>query len=119
MARKTPASHLATLKKVIAAWEAMRPGMSFSAMTLAQFKAAVQPCFDKRKAIVDARTLLRTLIHERNADDRRAWKLTRRVVNSVKGTPEEGEDGALYAAMGYVPWSVRHGRRRRKPKAHR
>jgi hypothetical protein len=117
MARKTPAAHLATLIKILSAWERLRPDMSFGGMTLKQFKAAVQPSFDKRTAIADTRVLLRTLIRERNADDRRSWKLGRLVVNSVLGTPSEAEDGALYAAMGYVPWSVRHAKGSRKRKA--
>jgi hypothetical protein len=31
----------------------------------------------------------------------------RRIVNAVKGDPEEGEDGELYSAMGYVRRSDR------------
>jgi hypothetical protein len=86
-------------------------------MTLKQFKAAVQPSFDKRAAIAEARVLLRTLIRGRDADDRRSWKLARLAVNSVLGTPGEGEDSPLYAAMGYVPWAVRHAKGSRKRKA--
>jgi hypothetical protein len=119
MSRKTPAAHVATFKKILSAWERVRPGKSFGGMTLEQFRAALQPSFDRRTAIADARASLRTLIREREGDDRRSWKLCRLVVNSVLGTPGEGEDSPLYAAMGYVPWSVRHakGRRKRKAKA--
>jgi hypothetical protein len=53
MARKTPAGHLATLERILSAWERLRPNMSFGGMTLEQFKAAVQPSFDKRAAIAD------------------------------------------------------------------
>jgi hypothetical protein len=35
---------------------------------------------------------------------------------AVLGTPGEGEDSLLYAAMGYVPWSLRHAKGRRKRK---
>jgi hypothetical protein len=116
MSRKTPAGYLATLEKIISAWERLRPGKSFGGMTLKQFKAAVQPSFDKRAAITDTRVLLRALIRGRDADDRQSWKLARLVVSSVLGTPGEGEDSPLYVAMGYVPWSVRHakGSRRRR-----
>jgi hypothetical protein len=118
MARKTPAGHLAAFKRILSAWERLRPDVSFGGMTLEQFKAAMQPSFDKRAAITDTRVLLRGLILGRNAADLRSWKLSRRVVRSVLGTPGEGEDGLLYAAMGYVPWSVRHekGSRERKAK---
>ena len=116
MSRKTPAGYLVTLETIISAWERVRPGKSFGGMTLKQFKAAVQPSFDKRAAIAEARALLRTLIRGRDADDRRAWKLARQVVNSVLGTASEGEDSPLYVAMGYVPWSVRHAKGSRKRK---
>jgi hypothetical protein len=117
MARKTPAGHLETIERILSAWESMQPHMRFCGMTLDQFKAAVQPSLDKRAAITHARAQLRTLIQERNAADRRSWKLIRGVVSSVMSTPEENEDGPLYAAMGYVPWSVRHGSGTRKRKA--
>jgi hypothetical protein len=117
MARKTPAGYLAAFKRILSAWERLRPDMSFGGMTLEQFKAEVQPSFDKRAAIADTRVLLRGLVRGRDAADRRSWKLSRRVVHSVLGTPGEGEDGSLYGAMGYVPWSVRHGKGSRKRKA--
>jgi hypothetical protein len=117
MARKTPAGYLAAIKRTLSAWERLRPDMSFGGITLEQFKAEVRPSFDKRAAIAETRVLLRALIRGRNADDQRSWKLSRRVVNSVLGTPSEGEDSLLYAAMGYVPWSVRHGKGSRKRKA--
>jgi hypothetical protein len=117
MSRKTPAAYLATLEKIISAWERLRPDKSFGGMTLEKFKGAVQPSFDKRAAIAQTRVLLRTLIRGRDSDDRRSWKLGRLVVSSVLGTPGEGEDSPLYVAMGYVPWSVRHAKGSRKRKA--
>ena len=63
--------------------------MSVGGMTLEQFKSAVQPSFDKRAAIADTRVLLRTLIRERNAGDRRSWRLNRRVVLSLLGRPAD------------------------------
>jgi hypothetical protein len=88
MFRKTPAGYLA----IFSAWERLRRAKSFGGMTLKQFKTAAQPSFDKRAAIADTRVLLRALIRGRNADDRRSWMLERLVVNSVLGTPGEGED---------------------------
>jgi len=119
MARKTPDGYRRAFEKMLSAWERLRPDMSFGGMTLTEFKAALQPSFDKREAIADTRALLRVLIRGRAAADRHSWKLCRRVVHSVMGTPGEGEDGALYAAMGYVPWSVRHGKGSRKRKTKR
>jgi hypothetical protein len=58
MGRKTPAGYLAAFKRIVSAWERLRPDMSFGGMTLGQFKAAVQPSFDKRAAVEDARYLV-------------------------------------------------------------
>jgi hypothetical protein len=43
-------------------------------------------------------------------------KLTKCIVSAVKGDPEEGADGPLYAAMGYVPESQRSAGLTRKKK---
>jgi hypothetical protein len=110
MARKTPAGYIAAFKRILSAWERLHPDMPFGGMTLEQFKAAVQPSFDKRAAVEDARVLLRSLIRAREAADRRSWKLSRLVVHSVLGTPGEGEDGLLYAAVSLLLKSMRRFR---------
>ena len=46
-------------------------------------------------------------IVERNTADKNARKAINLIVNSVKGDPEEGDDGPLYKAMGYVLASER------------
>lgn len=39
--------------------------------------------------------------------------LVTRIVNAIKADPNEGEDGEVYAALGYVRKGLRAGSRRR------
>jgi hypothetical protein len=83
-------------------------------MTLEQFKAKVQPSLDSRGQLVnlhnqatDSRTL-------RRQADAASLELAQLVVNGVKADAEEGENGSLYASMGYVPKSARRSGLTRK-----
>jgi hypothetical protein len=95
------------LKTVLSVWKDLRPAKSFAGMTLAEFKAAVQPSLDAR-AQMDALTdqMTAALVNRNTADAVTKAKLAL-VVNAVKGDPAEGEDGELYTALGYVRKSAR------------
>src|SRR5665213_2223923 len=102
------------LQKVVDAWQTIRPAKQFASMTLEQFKAQVQPSLDTRGQLVnlhnqatDSRTL------RRQADAARLG-LAQLVVNRVQADAEEGENGSLYAAMGYVPKNARRSGLTRK-----
>ena len=101
-------------KQVVSAWETLAPTKSFGGMTLAQFKVKVKPSLDVRDEIntldnqaIDAGT-------RRDDADVISIETTLLVVNAVKGDPEHGEDGALYAAMGYIRKSDRQSGLSRK-----
>ena len=83
-------------------------------MTLAAFKARVQPTSDLQEKLLslasettDAEKRLET-----SAADSNAAALL--VINSVKGDPDHGEDSPLYASMGYVRKSDRRSGLSRK-----
>ena len=90
------------------AWATLRPGKTFSGLTLEQFKEAVKPSHDARAEISDLEGRMQAALARRDEADTESAVLVRRVVNAVKGDPDEGEDGELYAAMGYVRRSVRN-----------
>ncbi len=97
----------ARIDKIILAWQVLRPDKRFGGMSLAEFTVAVQPSRDARTRI---RALLNQLVGEqqnRNEADKAALKAIAKVVNGVKGDPEEGDDGTLYEAIGYVRKSAR------------
>ena len=114
MALYNPKRTAGKLQKVVDAWQAIRPAKQFAGMTLEQFKAKVQPSLDSRGQLVnlhnqatDSRTL-------RRQADAASLGLAQLVVNGVKADAEEGENGSLYASMGYVPKSARRSGLTRK-----
>jgi hypothetical protein len=93
--------------QVTKAWSTLRPNRSFSGLTLDQFNKGVEPSHRYRAEIDDLQARLE--LAKRNCEDadKVSRKLLQRVVNAVRGDADEGEDGELYSAMGYLPRSVR------------
>jgi hypothetical protein len=92
---------------VLNAWTDLRPAKSFANMTLAQFTAKIQPSLDARDALNTLAEQTTAGFVTRDTADVESMKDVLLVVNAVKGDPTEGEDGELYAAMGYVRKSDR------------
>lgn len=95
------------LARVVTAWETLSPTKTFAGMTLDQFKAKVHDSQVAREQLDSLRSQATQSRTERRQADEAALGLTQLVVNAVKGDPEEGENGSLYTAMGYVPKSAR------------
>lgn len=113
--RISPKNVIARIMQVIRAWTNLRPAKSFAGMTLEQYKGRVQASLDVRAQIEETESKLRSLIATRATLDEASYEATSRVVDGVKADVEEGKDGELYAAMGYVRQSHRStGRRRAK-----
>ena len=88
-------------------WGKLRPDKRFYGLTLADYLQRTKPYTD---ALAEVAALEEALVHAKAKRDLAAgpaMKITKCIVNAVKGDPEEGEDGPLYAAMGYVPESQR------------
>lgn len=117
MARKSPAEKFDDLVRITRAWERLRADRSYFGLTLDQFKQATQPSFDARAEIADLTQRLNVAIENRDAADKQSFRIVRGVAYAIQGDPNEGDDGGeLYAAMGYVPWVVRRGPRKRGPR---
>ena len=95
------------VEEITGAWQKMRPAKSFYGMKLEDFRNAVKPFTDARKEIADLEIQLQHAISKRETANPEATKVVQGIINAVKGDPEEGEDGELYSAMGYVPKSLR------------
>jgi hypothetical protein len=111
----SPKDKLQRVTDVLGAWSTARPSKSFGGMTLEQFRQTVQASIDVRKeiAMLDARRA--ALVVRRDDLDAAALDAAARAVHGVKGDPDEGEDGELYATMGFVRKSLRRsGLTRRK-----
>jgi hypothetical protein len=76
----------------------------------------VNPSEDARKKIKELDHQMRVAISHRNDSDDGTLEQVQMVVNAVIGDPDEGEDGDLIDAMGYVRKSERaSGLKRNKP----
>lgn len=112
--RTSPKRTAERLQRLINAWETLRPTKSFAGMTLEQFKAKVAPSLNARQQLSALREQVVLSRTERHQHDVVANNLVNLVVNAIKGDPDEGEDGALYAALGYVRKSARRSGLTRK-----
>src|SRR6266545_8242865 len=95
------------IKMVSSAWETLKPAKTFAGMTLDQFKAKLKPSTDARVTIAAIEDQLSAAISAREDADKASNTTIGLVVNAVKADLEEGEDSALYEAMGYVRKSER------------
>jgi hypothetical protein len=102
---------------IITAWTTLAPAASFGGMTLAQFKAKVQPSFDARTALDALEVQQTSALDTRNTADVVTSATNQLVVNGVKGDPNYGDDSELYDAMGYVRKSARRSGLTKKNKA--
>src|SRR6185312_13722379 len=104
---KAPKVYKSETQKIINAWETLAPDVVFAGMTLAQFKAKVQPSFDERETISTLRNDLLAALDRRDDADKVTSAACQKVIHSVKGHPDFGDDSGLYDAMGYVRKSAR------------
>ncbi len=88
-------------------WGSMRPNKSFFGMTRDDFAKKIFASGEARKELAQLDTQVRDALNRRDKADRIPRRVVLRVVNGVKGDPEEGEDSELLAAMGYLPHTAR------------
>lgn len=110
------------LRKAINAWSARCPAKSFAGFTLDSFKKTVAPSLELLEEIAKSRAHTRELISRRDDANVRSGRALQRLISGVRADEHEGEDGELYAEMGYQPRSVRNavqraGRARKKDPA--
>ena len=103
--------------KIINAWSTLAPTATFSGMTLAQYKAKVQPTFDTRTTLDTLAAQTTSAQDARDTADTVTAQVNQLVVNAVKGDPAQGENSDLYETMGYVRKSARKTGLTRKNKA--
>ncbi len=114
MPTQSPKKVAVKLQQLIGAWETIRPAKSFAGMTLEQFKAQVQPSLATRSQLVTLTNQATDHRTQRQIQDDASLAAAQLVVNAVKGDIEEGENGSLYAAMGYITKNARRSGLTRK-----
>jgi hypothetical protein len=88
-------------------WGSRRPDKTFFGMTLEVFMKKIAPSGDARKVLAQLAEQTSQELTRRDKADELLRRAVLRVVNGVKGDPEEGEDSELLAAMGYLPHTAR------------
>lgn len=114
--RKAPKDAIAKIDQAVNAWETLAPTAKFGGMSLAEFKAAVQPSQTTREALMTLEQQTTAALNARDAADEVSLTKVQLVVNGVIGDPAFGENCALYEALGYVRKSVRKSGLTRKGK---
>jgi hypothetical protein len=87
---------------IIDGWTELAATASFAGMTLAEYKAAVQPSFDSRQKIKDLETDIDAEIVNRDHVDETTGTVNASVVKSIVADKNYGDDSALYERIGYV-----------------
>lgn len=111
---KNPGRTMRKIESVMGAWENLAPEAEFHGMTVAEFRAELQPAFEVRDRIRTLEIELAGLMQKRVLVDEKCLRLALAVVHSVRGTPEHGPNSPLYAAMGYIPDAQKKAGRPRK-----
>jgi hypothetical protein len=92
---------------IITAWRDKCPDKTFFRMSLEDFSAIVAPGGAARARVANLKAQLREAMKQCEETNRITRRAIVRVVNGVKGDPDEGEDGDLLSAMGYMKHTVR------------
>ena len=102
------------LNRSLAAWKQLRPEKKFGGLTAELYEAELALAAQARAELAEAERLYSEALARRNQAHVRARMVHQRVVNSIKGDPDEGPDGALYIACGYLAVSGRKRSPRKK-----
>ena len=86
----------------INSWRSPRPTKKFLGLTVDEFEAKYQDCFEVRDEIKDLEKKLSGARVSRDKLDGEGQDLLGRFVNAIKADENEGEDSELLEAMGYV-----------------
>jgi hypothetical protein len=98
----------AKLERAITAWFMLRPNKTYAGFTLESFKKTVEPTFNLRQAVVDSNAHTQQLISRRADSELFSAKALRRLVSGVRADEDDGDDGELYAALGYMQRTIRN-----------
>ena len=95
------------IRTILAGWKQCRPHKIYGGLSLDDFMLRVAPGIEAKAEAAEHDARAREARARGREADKLARRYVQRVVNSVKGDPDDGEDSEVYAAMGYVLRSVR------------
>ena len=113
---KNPKDAEEKMLRVLTALRTLAPEKQYGGMTLAQYQAQVNKSLAPRTRLEEIKDEEREQLAERDNQDDITMSKVQLIVNGVLADPDEGEDSALYEAMGYVRKSARKSGLTRKKK---
>ena len=108
-----PKEVLTKINALTHSWGMLCPDKTFYGLTFEQFKEVVNASHEVRAELAELSARTRAALVRRHHLDAMSMDVVNGVINSIKGDPLEGEDGALYVSLGYVRKSDRAPRRSR------
>ncbi|MCA1618022.1 MAG: hypothetical protein LC795_01630 [Acidobacteria bacterium] len=90
------------IERMLNAWRTLAPDKTFAGLTLTQFEAAAAPSSAARRKIDALEAQLAEAYAERDRADEAFETRAKQVVAGVLADPTEGDDSALYGALGYT-----------------
>ena len=111
-----PRANEEKMNRMLNAWRTLAPEKSFGGLTLAQFEALVNDAMQARVAVAAVEDSCTQAIAARDDSDKTFLRKAQFVVNGVLADPSEGDNSALYEAMGYIRKANRSSGLTRKKK---
>jgi len=111
-----PKENLIRITQTLSGWKTLRPEKVFAGLSLAQCEEKLAPSLKARDTIARLDNEQIAAQNQRDDADRVSLDVIQRVISAVKADGDEGEDGELYEAMGYVRKSERRSGLTRKGK---
>lgn len=99
---KNPKGNIEKLERAENALKTLAPNKVYGGMTLTQYTEFVDACRNARALIKDLENQMKDAINLRDTSDEIALAKLKLIKNGVLADPEEGENSALYEAMGYI-----------------
>lgn len=99
---KNPKGNIEKLERSENAWKTLAPTKEYGGMTQAQFSELVNASRNARTLINDLENQKTEAKAARDASDEIALAKLKLVKNGVLSDPTEGENSAIYEALGYV-----------------
>lgn len=103
----SPKNNEDKMLKVLTAWKTLAPDKTFGGMTAAQFETQVNKSLAPRTRLEELDDEVKQQQASRESEDATTMSKINLIVNGVLADPTEGDDSALYEAMGYIRKSDR------------
>lgn len=105
------------MERYLNAWKTIAPDKKFGGMTLDEFETDVEKSRNARTNVADKENQVTEAIQQRDDVDAVNLDKCLLVKNGVIGDPTEGENSALYQALGFIRKDDKHSGLTRKKKS--